>query len=73
MPSDEIFMPEQNEIADRIYVSRNVFTAEECRKFIELSEREGYDAATINGSGGAVRRPDVHNNARVILDEELFA
>jgi predicted 2-oxoglutarate/Fe(II)-dependent dioxygenase YbiX len=66
-------MLEQNEIADGIFVTRNVFTADECQKFIELSENTGYDAATVNAFGGAVRRPDIRNNDRVILDDELFA
>lgn len=66
-------MFEQNEIADGIFVTQNVFSTEECQKFIELSESKGYDAATINAFGGAIRRPDVRNNERVILDDESFA
>lgn len=66
-------MLEQNEIADGIYVTRNVFSAEECKKFIELSEDTGYDAATMNAFGGSFRRPDLRNNDRVILDDELLA
>lgn len=63
----------QNEIADGIFVARNVFAADECQKFVDLSESTGYDAATINAFGGAIRRPEVRNNDRVILDDELLA
>ncbi len=66
-------MMEQNEIADGIYVTLNVFSSDECQNFIALSERAGYDAATINTSGGVILRPDVRNNDRVILDDELLA
>ncbi len=66
-------MLEQNEIADGIYVTRNVFSANECQKFIELSENTGYDAATMNAFGGSFRRPDLRNNDRVILDDEFLA
>lgn len=66
-------MLEQNEIADGIFVVREVFSAAECQKFIALSEGLGYDAATINGFGGAVRFPEIRNNDRVIWDDEVFA
>src|SRR3712207_4283832 len=66
-------MLEQNEIADGIFVTQNVFTADECHKFIELSENIGYDAATVDAFGGSVRRTDVRNNDRVILDDKVFA
>ena len=61
------------EIADGIYTVRNVYSPEECQEFISLSEQVGYEAAPINVFGGAVVRPDVRNNARVILDDESLA
>ncbi|HEX8266077.1 MAG TPA: 2OG-Fe(II) oxygenase [Pyrinomonadaceae bacterium] len=66
-------MSEQNEIADGIFVTRNVFSAEECQKFIELTEQTGYDAATMDAFGVAIRRPSLRNNDRVILDDQLLA
>lgn len=63
----------QNEISDGIFVVRNVFSAAECQRFIALSESQGYDAATINGFGGAVHCPEIRNNDRVILDDEALA
>jgi hypothetical protein len=61
------------EIADGIYVAKDLYSPEECQEFITLSESIGYEAAPINVFGGAVMRPDVRNNARVILDDELLA
>ncbi|MBV9924868.1 MAG: 2OG-Fe(II) oxygenase [Acidobacteria bacterium] len=61
------------EIADGIYTFRDVYTAGECQEFINLSEGLGFEAAPINMFGGAVLRPDVRNNARVILDDEPLA
>ena len=61
------------EVADGIYTVKEVYTPDECQKFIALSEHIGYEAAPINVFGGAVMRPDVRNNARVILDDELLA
>ena len=61
------------EVADGIYTVKEVYTPEECQEFIALSENIGYEAAPINVFGGAVMRPDVRNNARVILDDELLA
>ena len=61
------------EIADGIYTFQNVYTPEECQAFVTLSENIGYESAPINLAGGAVVTPEVRNNARVILDDELLA
>jgi predicted 2-oxoglutarate/Fe(II)-dependent dioxygenase YbiX len=61
------------EIADGIYTFQNVYSLEECREFIALSENIGYESAPINVSGGAVMSADVRTNARVILDDETLA
>lgn len=66
-------MLEPNEIADGIYITENVFSDNDCQRFIELSEQTGYDVATMNAFGGSFRRPDLRNNDRVILDNELLA
>ena len=59
-------MLEKNEIVDGIYVARNVFSANECKTFVELSENTCHDVATVNALGGSFRRSDLRNNHRVI-------
>ena len=61
------------EIADGIYTVNTVYSPEECQGYIALSENIGYESAPINVFGGAVVKPDVRNNARVILDDETLA
>src|ERR1700742_3008195 len=38
-----------------------------------MSERIGYDAAPISAFGNEVMRPDIRNNARVMIDDEQLA
>jgi|RhiMetdeSRZDD1v2_1073273.scaffolds.fasta_scaffold2468003_1 predicted 2-oxoglutarate/Fe(II)-dependent dioxygenase YbiX len=61
------------EIAEDIYTARQVYSLIECQEFIDLSEEVGYHDAPISMFGAEVRRPDVRNNARVILDDEELA
>jgi hypothetical protein len=61
------------EMAEDIYTARQVYSLRECQEFIDLSEEIGYQDAPISMFGAEVRRPDVRNNARVILDDEELA
>ena len=56
-------------LADGIYTIPNLLTPEECQDYIALTERIGYEAAPITTGHGFVMRPDIRNNARVILDD----
>lgn len=47
----------------------HVFSEQECRALIDRIEREGPQAAPISTAHGAVMRPDVRNNDRVMLDD----
>lgn len=58
---------------DNIFTIANVLTADECQAYITLTERAGYAAATINTNQGVELRPDIRNNARVILDDFKIA
>src|SRR5262249_52315647 len=51
------------------YTIPSLLTPEECKDYIALSEGIGYEAAPITTSSGFVMRPDIRNNARVILDD----
>lgn len=51
------------------FVLYDVFTEEECKKYIEDSERRGYELALVNiGGGRQMEATDVRNNARNIWD-----
>ena len=62
------------EISNGIWVVKNLFSAEKCRKWIDLCELEGFDEAPINVGGGKTQiRKDIRNNSRVIIDDENLA
>lgn len=56
-------------LADDIYTIAGVLTPEECRDYIALTESRGYADAPISVRGSFVMRPDIRNNARVIIDD----
>lgn len=60
-------------VADGIYTLPDVLSADECEEYISMSERAGFGAAPISTFGGEVLRPNVRNNARVMLDDEKIA
>ncbi|KAL9650296.1 hypothetical protein ABK040_014950 [Willaertia magna] len=53
-----------------IWIVDNVFTEDECNKFIEMSEKIGYSEAGITvGQDKYVMMTDIRNNTRVIKDD----
>ena len=48
----------------------NVLTSEECKQFIEITEKMGYDIAPLSTMGGMVVDNDIRNNKRVIWQTE---
>ena len=50
-------------------VSPDVLTPEECRELIAFSEAIGYEAAPITIARGFELRPDIRDNARVMVDD----
>lgn len=60
-------------IPDRILTIDNFFSPAECAEHIQLSEDEGYAAATIHTKFGAVMNTDVRNNARLVYDSPMLA
>jgi len=61
------------EIAEGIYVIKNLYPPDLCAAYVLLSEQIGYEAAPINTSAGVMRNENIRNNARVILDDEELA
>ena len=58
---------------DRIFVIHDFLTPAQCRSFLERSEQEGYDEATITTSAGFVMDKEVRDNARLIVDDAVLA
>jgi prolyl 4-hydroxylase len=57
-----------------VWTVDDAFTREECAALVARVEGIGFEAAAVNLPGGQVIRPDIRNNARVMLrDEELAA
>jgi prolyl 4-hydroxylase len=61
----------RTDIAPGIFTIAGVLAPEECERYIEWSERIGYETAPVSLAGGAVLRPDIRNNARVIVDDPV--
>ena len=55
-------------VDDGIFTISGVLTASECRELIDWSEALGYEAAPVSLAGGPAHRPDIRNNARVMID-----
>ncbi len=51
-----------------IFTIAAVLTAEECQEYIAWSESLGYETASVSLASGQVLRPDIRNNARVMVD-----
>ncbi|MEM9072250.1 MAG: 2OG-Fe(II) oxygenase [Myxococcota bacterium] len=50
-----------------------LLTPDECTTLIARSEALGFGEAPINAPTGVVRRPEVRNNDRVIVDDDALA
>ena len=55
-------------VPESIITVTNFLSLEECERYINLSERRGYEAATITTNKGVEMRSEIRNNSRVILD-----
>jgi len=60
-------------VGDSIFVIRDFLTPVECEGFIADSEARGYEAAAISTTFGALVRPEVRNNNRVIFEDRELA
>ncbi|EGC34307.1 hypothetical protein DICPUDRAFT_153517 [Dictyostelium purpureum] len=67
----QVFEPQQNKIA---FVIENVFTEKECKEWIDLTEKQGYEKALVNiGYGRQKLMTNIRNNERCIIDSEEMA
>lgn len=57
----------------KLFVIRDFLSPQECKQFIEGSERIGYADAPITTSAGFVMRKDIRDNLRLIWDNRELA
>lgn len=51
----------------------NILSADECAGFVDFTERQGYAFAPITAEVGAIIRPEIRNNGRVMVDDMALA
>ena len=61
------------ELGHGLFTLEPVLTPEECQYFIDLSERVGYEEATITTHRGPVMNKRVRDNERVLYKDEAMA
>ena len=58
---------------DYIFTVENFMSAQECQKYIEISEDTGFEEALVNTAAGSVRAAGVRNNDRVMFKNQEIA
>ncbi|MDY7013336.1 MAG: 2OG-Fe(II) oxygenase [Cyanobacteriota bacterium] len=66
-------MSEPNWLSDEVFIVEDLFSLQECKDYIELSEFIGYEDALVTSPYGQIRRTDIRNNERVIYDDPELA
>ncbi len=64
---------ERHQLTQHIFTISDVLSSTECQQLIELSEAQGFDAATINAWDGPRLDREARNNDRVIVDDFTLA
>lgn len=64
---------EVRQIGAGIFAINDVLSKEECGNFIEQSEREGYDIATVKTEKGVKFITEIRNNQRVLYKNDELA
>lgn len=63
----------QTIIEGQIWTIDNFFSSQECEDFSARSEERNYEKAAISTAHGAMLRPEIRNNDRVIWDDKELA
>jgi hypothetical protein len=66
-------MSDYHPVADGIFTVSDLFTADECDRYIALAEQLGFGDAPVTTPGGPVRITSIRNNDRVMLDDPRHA
>jgi hypothetical protein len=61
------------QVTDSIVTVEHFLTRQECLDNIVLSEKIGYELATVNTAGGTRVRTDIRNNNRAFYQSEELA
>jgi hypothetical protein len=56
------------QLGDETLILDALLSPEECRALIAHSEQRGYSPAPVSQAGGAVLRPELRDNARLMID-----
>ncbi|MEO8703774.1 MAG: 2OG-Fe(II) oxygenase [Kofleriaceae bacterium] len=60
-------------VPELVFTVENFLDPEECARYIAISESGGFDDAPISTSQGPMMRPEIRNNARVVVDDTALA
>ncbi len=60
-------------VPNQVFTVASFFSAEECARYIVMSENAGYEEAAVGTRFGQEMRKDIRNNERLILDDEKLA
>lgn len=65
----DVPLPNKRDSGKLAFILLNVFTEEECSKWIQLSEERGYKQALVNVGTHEVVMTDFRNSDRCIIDD----
>jgi len=65
----DVSLPNKGDSGKLAFILLNVFTEEECSKWIKLTEERGYSPALVNVGTHEVLMTDFRNNDRCIIDD----
>lgn len=69
----DVLLPDEYHRKKLAFVLYNVFTQDECQRWIDLSEQRAYSPALINTGVAQVLMKDVRNNDRCMIDDVPMA
>lgn len=65
----DVVLPNSADAKKLAFILLNVLSQEECDRWIELSEKRGYQQALVNTGIGEVLMTDFRNSDRCIIDD----
>ncbi len=65
----DVSLPNKEDSGKLAFILLNVFTEEECSKWIKLTEERGYSPALVNVGTHEIVMTDFRNNDRCIIDD----
>jgi hypothetical protein len=69
----DIPLPNKEDNGKLAFILLNVFTSEECQRWIDMTEERGYAPALVNTGMGQVLMTDYRNSDRCMIDDADMA